>query len=131
MDKQNEPKSGQLLDDLKSIRDLLEKYQLEPPILTDNADDDIPVLSEVIDNEPKPVAEAKPEQAAPAAPAPAASASAPTNPPASKPAPSPQRIDSELRKTAQLILQDVIDDFVPQIEAELRKRLQVRLKDML
>ena len=112
MDKQNEPKSGQLLDDLKSIRDLLEKYQLEPPILTDNADDDIPVLSEVIDNEQKPTPEATSEPAAPAAPAPAVS----TVPqaPAPKPAPTPQRIDSELRKTAQLILQDVIDDFVPQ-----------------
>ena len=129
MDKQNEPKSGQLLDDLKSIRDLLEKYQLEPPILTDNADDDIPVLSEVIDNEQKPTPEATSEPVAPAAPAPAVSTA--RQAPAPKPAPTPQRIDSELRKTAQLILQDVIDDFVPQIEAELRKRLQVRLKDML
>ncbi|WP_462382058.1 DNA polymerase III subunit chi [Pseudomonas sp. Marseille-QA0892] len=129
MDKPREPKSGQLLDDLKSIRDLLEKYQLEPPILTESADDDIPVLSEVIDNEQKPTPDVKPEPPVVQVTVPTASTVTPQ--PAPKPAPTPQRIDSELRKTAHLILQDVIDDFVPQIEAELRKRLQARLKDML
>ena len=33
-----------------------------------------------------------------------------------------KNVVSELRAAAQLILQDVIDDFVPQIEAELRRR---------
>jgi catechol 2,3-dioxygenase-like lactoylglutathione lyase family enzyme len=41
------------------------------------------------------------------------------------------RLDSELRAAAELILQDVIDDFVPQIEAELKRRLQARLSRLL
>ena len=42
-----------------------------------------------------------------------------------------QRVDRELRAAAQLLLQDVIDDFVPQIEAELKRRLDVRLDLLL
>lgn len=41
------------------------------------------------------------------------------------------RLDGELRAAAQLILQDVIDDFVPQIEAELKRRLNARLARLL
>jgi len=41
------------------------------------------------------------------------------------------RLDGELRAAAQLILQDVIDDFVPQIEAELKRRLEARLARLL
>jgi hypothetical protein len=41
------------------------------------------------------------------------------------------RLDNELRAAAELILQDVIDDFVPQIEAELKRRLQARLTRLL
>jgi hypothetical protein len=41
------------------------------------------------------------------------------------------RLDNELRAAAELILQDVIDDFVPQIEAELKRRLQARLSRLL
>lgn len=41
------------------------------------------------------------------------------------------RLDGELRAAAQLILQDVIDDFVPQIEAELKRRLEARLSRLL
>lgn len=41
------------------------------------------------------------------------------------------RLDGELRAAAQLILQDVIDDFVPQIEAELKRRLEARLTRLL
>ncbi len=94
-----------LLDDLESIRQLLDEEGLEPPLLTEQIDtDDIPLLSEVI--EPAP-------QAAPAAPAPEAG----------QPDRERQRLESELRAAAQLILQDVIDDFVPQIEAELKRRL--------
>nr|WP_188982959.1 DNA polymerase III subunit chi [Pseudomonas matsuisoli] len=124
MENSNDKKSGQLLDDLKSIRDLLDKYQLEPPLLTESAEDDIPVLSEVVAKEERP------------APAPAAPVAQPTEISApvvkpERPAPTPQRIDAELRKTAQLILQDVIDDFVPQIEAELKRRLEARMKELL
>ncbi len=38
-----------------------------------------------------------------------------------------RHIDHELRTAANLILQEVIDDFVPQIEAELKRRLESRL----
>ena len=41
------------------------------------------------------------------------------------------KLDAELRAAAQLILQDVIDDFVPQIEAELKRRLDARLSRLL
>jgi hypothetical protein len=120
MDNSREQKSGQLLDDLKSIRDLLEKYQLEPPLLTESAEDGIPTLSEVVESKTRePVAPAPKPEAAPPRPEP------------ERPAITPQRIDAELRKTAQLILQDVINDFAPQIEAELRKRLEARMKDLL
>ncbi|MBF2991909.1 DNA polymerase III subunit chi, partial [Pseudomonas aeruginosa] len=42
-----------------------------------------------------------------------------------------ERLDDELRASAELILQEVIDDFAPQIEAELRRRLQARLGRLL
>ena len=42
-----------------------------------------------------------------------------------------QHVHGELRAAAQLILQDVIDDFVPQIEAELKRRLEARLPRLL
>jgi len=104
-----------LLDDLESIRQLLDEEGLEPPLLTEQIDtDDIPLLSEVI--EPAP-------QAAPAAPALA--------PEAGQPDRERQRLESELRAAAQLILQDVIDDFVPQIEAELKRRLEAPLGRLL
>nr|MBO2509346.1 DNA polymerase III subunit chi [Gammaproteobacteria bacterium] len=102
-----------LLDDLESIRQLLDEEGLEPPLLTEQIDtDDIPLLSEVIEPDP---------QAAPAAPAPEAGL----------PDREHQRLESELRAAAQLILQDVIDDFVPQIEAELKRRLEARLGRLL
>lgn len=101
-------KPTHLLDDLESIRELLDEEGLEPPLLTEAIDDDIPVLSEIIP---------------PTAPA---SVAAPQPTPAA-PISDGQRLDSELRAAAQLILQDVIDDFVPQIEAELKRRLQARL----
>lgn len=41
------------------------------------------------------------------------------------------RLDRELRTAAQLMLQDVIDDFVPQIEAELKRRLDLQLTLLL
>ena len=45
--------------------------------------------------------------------------------------PNRERLDDELRASAELILQEVIDDFAPQIEAELRRRLQARLGRLL
>ncbi|MBC9249633.1 hypothetical protein A9179_05030 [Pseudomonas alcaligenes] len=169
MDIPKPPKPAHLLDDLEAIRELLEKDQLEPPLLTDSLDDDlqIPLLSDII--EPGPalastavptpppvvpptvqavVSRPQPSVPSPAAPAPAHSAPAPAVAVAAPTAansigqavqrslstPSAaelNRLDSELRAAAQLILQDVIDDFVPQIEAELKRRLDARLDRLI
>ncbi|MFP5423691.1 MAG: DNA polymerase III subunit chi [Gammaproteobacteria bacterium] len=117
-------KPAQLLNDLESIRQLLGDENLEPPLLVDTLDpDSIPLLSEIVT--PPPVAAA----VAPIAPA------VPTlretvNQSVSRDS-EMNRLDSELRAAAQLILQDVIDDFVPQIEAELKRRLDARLTRLL
>ncbi|SED67906.1 DNA polymerase III subunit chi [Pseudomonas anguilliseptica] len=119
-------KPAQLLNDLESIRQLLGDENLEPPLLVDSLDpDSIPLLSDIV------------------TPPPSVAAIAPTP----KPAVAQNlretvsqsvnrdselnRLDSELRAAAQLILQDVIDDFVPQIEAELKRRLDARLTRLL
>ena len=146
MDSSKPPKPDLLLDDLEAIRQLLEKEQLEPPLLTETLDDDlqIPVLSEII--EPGPDAPATAPLAAVALSYPVQPAVAPPQPPRPVPAtPSAAsisstvqqslaaqgKLDAELRAAAQLILQDVIDDFVPQIEAELKRRLDARLDRLL
>jgi hypothetical protein len=119
-------KPAQLLNDLESIRQLLGDENLEPPLLVDTLDpDSIPLLSEIVT--PPPVA------AAPApAPKPAAAQTLRETVSQSVSRDSElNRLDSELRAAAQLILQDVIDDFVPQIEAELKRRLDARLTRLL
>ncbi|QKE62312.1 DNA polymerase III subunit chi [Aquipseudomonas campi] len=174
MDTPKPPKPDHLLDDLESIRKLLEEQQLEPPLLTDSLDDDlqIPLLSDIIEPGPTVSLPTPPPSAAPVQPASATSAPAPSLPsqrPASPVTPSPaatpvapakpatapsaparstissaiqrsvsaqglgelNRLDGELRAAAQLLLQDVIDDFVPQIEAELKRRLDARLDRLL
>lgn len=121
MDSSKPPKPTHLLDDLESIRQLLEKDQLEPPLLTEALDHelDIPVLSDII--EPAPVESATNVQLPyPVRPAVVSA-------PESTAQNVSDQLDAELRAAAQLILQDVIDDFVPQIEAELRRRLEARL----
>ena len=146
MDSSKPPKPDLLLDDLEAIRQLLEKEQLEPPLLTETLDDDlqIPVLSEII--EPGPDAPAAAPLAAVTLSYPVQPAVAPPQPTRPVPAtPSAAsigstvqqslaaqgKLDAELRAAAQLILQDVIDDFVPQIEAELKRRLDARLDRLL
>jgi len=130
-------KPAQLLHDLESIRELLGDDGHEPPLLIDSLDpDSIPVLSDIVSAPPGPP---PPFNVAPPA--------APATPPVSQPAPGSvhasvqprlhdsarqlQQLDGELRAAAQLILQDVIDDFVPQIEAELKRRLEARLSRLL
>lgn len=146
MDTPKPPKPGHLLDDLESIRQLLEEQQLEPPLLTDSLDGElqIPLLSDII--EPGPAVNLPPTQPSVAAMQPARAPAAPPIPAA--PAGSTigsaiqrslgaqgsaelSRLDGELRAAAQLLLQDVIDDFVPQIEAELKRRLDARLNRLL
>ena len=109
------PKSAHLLDDLESIRQLLGDDALEPPLLTDTVEEQIPLLL---------------EPAEPMAP----TAATPT---AAEPDPQARRqdtllhLDSELRAAAQLIMQDVIKDFTPHIENEIKRRLDARLERLL
>ncbi|KIP97843.1 MULTISPECIES: hypothetical protein [Pseudomonas] len=134
MDNLNPPhKPGALLTDLESIRELLDD-DLDPPLLTEKFDpDDIPLLSDVV-------------PAAAHSPAPSSQPVAATGRTAGMASEDElrqtvqraigrdneiNRLDSELRAAAQLLLQDVIDDFVPQIEAELKRRLQARLHRLL
>ncbi|HRL94168.1 MAG TPA: DNA polymerase III subunit chi [Pseudomonas sp.] len=156
MDSHNPPKPGNLLNDLESIRQLLDQQQLEPPLLTESVDTSaIPLLCDIVppselvpprpslaaalQNRPDPapsVASVAPVSApvtpAPAAPTPTASAiNASLQQRLHPGALELQRVDRELRAAAQLLLQDVIDDFVPQIEAELKRRLDVRLDLLL
>ncbi|PMX68109.1 DNA polymerase III subunit chi, partial [Pseudomonas sp. FW305-60] len=66
----------------------------------------------------------------PAPPAPAAPAAQPA-PAASKSADELLHLEDELRAAAQLIMQDVIDDFAPHIETEIKRRLSARMERLL
>ncbi|SDH80961.1 DNA polymerase III subunit chi [Pseudomonas abietaniphila] len=131
--------SAHLLDDLESIRQLLGDDGLQPPLLTDTVatEGQIPLLFDVVSGQvvsaderdhdiptltPEPVAKAAPAAPSPAQPEPQAST------------PNPDdllHLDSELRAAAQLIMQDVIDDFAPHIENEIKRRLDARLERLL
>ena len=116
-------KSVHLLDDLESIRQLLGDDNLQPPLLTDTVDEgeqeQIPMLFDTV-SAPAPTVEPK-------APAPAAEPASS----ASKGADALLYLDSELRAAAQLIMQDVIDDFAPHIETEIKRRLNARMERLL
>lgn len=122
-------KPAQLLNDLESIRELLGDENLEPPLLIDSIDpNSIPLLSDIVT--PPPSVTALPPIPQPAVITPAQSLRATVTQSVSRDS-EVNRLDSELRAAAQLILQDVIDDFVPQIEAELKRRLDARLSRLL
>ncbi len=115
-------KSAHLLDDLESIRQLLGDDNLQPPLLTDTVDDgeqeQIPMLFDSVGNVP--------------------SAAEPPPAPVAQPAASVDKgpdallhLDNELRAAAQLIMQDVIDDFAPHIETEIKRRLDARMEWLL
>ncbi|WP_152225396.1 DNA polymerase III subunit chi [Pseudomonas sp. SCB32] len=109
-----------LLEDLKSIQELLDESGVEPPLLTESFEpDNIPLLSDVV----------TPAQQPPELPA--AKPAEPAEPKVSEQASDLNRLDLELRAAAHLILQDVIDDFAPQIEAELKRRLEARMQRLL
>lgn len=116
-------KSAHLLDDLESIRQLLGDDNLQPPLLTDTVDDgeqeQIPMLFDSVGNQPAAV---EPPPAPPAAPAAA---------PVDRGPDALLHLDSELRAAAQLIMQDVIDDFAPHIENEIKRRLDARMERLL
>ncbi|WP_095106233.1 DNA polymerase III subunit chi [Pseudomonas sp. Irchel 3E20] len=110
-------KSAHLLDDLESIRQLLGDDNLQPPLLTETVASEvqIPLLFEQISAQ------------IPAAPAPK-----PTPAPVADNAPDTLlHLESELRAAAQLIMQDVIDDFAPHIETEIKRRLEARMERLL
>ena len=111
-------KDDHLLDDLESIRQLLGDDNLQPPLLTETADGEvqIPLLFDMVSGKP-------------AAPEPVAAEPAP----AAEKAPDALllHLDNELRAAAQLIMQDVIDDFAPHIEAEIKRRMDARMERLL
>lgn len=118
-------KPAHLLDDLESIRQLLGDDNLQPPLLTDTVEDgeqeQIPMLFEAVDATPPTI---EPPPASAPAPAPAAA-------PVGKGPDALLHLDSELRAAAQLIMQDVIDDFAPHIETEIKRRLEARMERLL
>nr|WP_315418097.1 DNA polymerase III subunit chi [uncultured Pseudomonas sp.] len=118
-------KDDHLLDDLESIRQLLGDDDLQPPLLTEsvNGEVQIPLLFDMVGGKP-----AAPEPvAAPAAPA------APVAEPVAEKSPDALllHLDNELRAAAQLIMQDVIDDFAPHIETEIKRRLDARMERLI
>ncbi|QAY88147.1 DNA polymerase III subunit chi [Pseudomonas arsenicoxydans] len=117
-------KSTHLLDDLESIRQLLGDDNLQPPLLTDTVIDgdqeQIPMLFEAVGPAPQPVASTPPPS-----PATAPQTAASKGPDALL------HLDSELRAAALLIMQDVIDDFAPHIETEIKRRLDARMERLL
>lgn len=112
-------KDDHLLDDLESIRQLLGDDDLQPPLLTDSVDAEvqIPLLFDMVGGKP-------------AAPEPVAEVVEPA--PADKgPDALLLHLDNELRAAAQLIMQDVIDDFAPHIETEIKRRLDARMERLI
>ncbi|BDB17896.1 hypothetical protein cym2001_12610 [Pseudomonas sp. CYM-20-01] len=114
-------KDDHLLDDLESIRQLLGDDDLQPPLLTETVDGEvqIPLLFDMVGGKPvapEPVVEAPAVEPAPAEKGPDALL---------------LHLDNELRAAAQLIMQDVIDDFAPHIETEIKRRLDARMERLL
>ena len=128
MDTSNPPqKAAHLLDDLESIRKLLGDEGLQPPLLTEmvgRPDEQIPLLDEVIRDEPEPEPEPAPRQIPLVGISPA---------PATEKAPDALlvHLDKELRTAAQAIMQDVINDFAPHIETEIKRRLDAHMERLL
>ncbi|KJZ57538.1 MULTISPECIES: hypothetical protein [Pseudomonas] len=112
-------KDDHLLDDLESIRQLLGDDNVQPPLLTEPAEGEpqIPLLFDMVGG--------KPVEPAPVVKA-AAPATAEKGPDALL-----LHLDNELRAAAQLIMQDVIDDFAPHIETEIKRRLDARMERLL
>lgn len=132
MDTSKKAESAHLLDDLESIRQLLGDDTLQPPLLTDTVrtEGQIPLLFDVVGGRaqdtdiPDQAAADVPLLVAEPAPRPAAQ-DAQSN------ADALLYLDRELRAAAELIMQDVIDDFAPHIETEIKRRLDARLERLL
>ncbi len=116
-------KDDHLLDDLESIRQLLRDDGLQPPLLTEPVDGEvqIPLLFDMVGGKPAPA----PVELPVVEPAPVAAAAEKT------PDALLLHLDNELRAAAQLIMQDVIDDFAPHIETEIKRRMDARMERLL
>jgi hypothetical protein len=121
-------KDDHLLDDLESIRQLLGDDNLQPPLLTEtvNGDVQIPLLFDMVGAKPAEPLEPPPAPATPVVEAAPAVAPAEKTPDALL-----LHLDNELRAAAQLIMQDVIDDFAPHIETEIKRRMDARMERLL
>ncbi|MEF9673331.1 DNA polymerase III subunit chi [Pseudomonas sp. MWU13-2100] len=133
MDTPKQPqKAAPLLDELESIRKLLGDDTLQPPLLTETvaSEGQIPLLFDMVGNKTK--VEVQPEVVATPVvepkPAPPVVAAEPAK---QKSQDALLHLDSELRAAAQLIMQDVIDDFAPHIETEIKRRLDARMERLL
>ena len=123
-----------LLDDLESIRQLLGDDNLQPPLLTDTVESvseegQIPMLFDQVGSHASAAAVEEPAPLAPVVQAPPPPPAAPTT--AQQAADVMLHLDGELRAAAQLIMQDVIDDFAPHIETEIKRRLDARMERLL
>lgn len=136
MDTPNPLKNSEhLLDDLESIRQLLgdDPAHATPLDETLSGDVQIPLLFDLLGGKPAvPSVEAAPLPAAAPAPTPVTTPVQAVEPAAEK-APDALllHLDNELRAAAQLIMQDVIDDFAPHIETEIKRRLDARMERLL
>ncbi|MFJ4154674.1 DNA polymerase III subunit chi [Pseudomonas sp. NPDC089752] len=108
------PDSAHLLDDLESIRQLLGDADLQPPLLTETVEQ-IPLLLDTPAGNPAPVP-AEPEL---------------EDDPQTRRQDTLLHLESELRAAAQLIMQDVINDFTPHIETEIKRRLDARIERLI
>ncbi|KPX49385.1 DNA polymerase III subunit chi [Pseudomonas syringae pv. tagetis] len=139
MDTSKKAESAHLLNDLESIRQLLGDDPAHSPLPNDPArpEGQIPLLFDVVGTRPDSVHQPDfDEDDIPtltpdihAAPAPQVQQAA-----ESQALPNPEtllHLDSELRAAAQLIMQDVIADFAPHIENEIKRRLEARLERLL
>ncbi|MGN2435280.1 DNA polymerase III subunit chi [Pseudomonas syringae] len=139
MDTSKKAGSAHLLDDLESIRQLLGDDSAQPPLLTDTVrrEGQIPLLFDVVGSRPD---SAHPEDVD-EDDIPTLTADEPDAPveqvqqvQQAQALPNPDallHLDTELRAAAQLIMQDVIDDFAPHIETEIKRRLEARLERLL
>ncbi|WP_285423043.1 DNA polymerase III subunit chi [Pseudomonas sp. efr-133-TYG-103a] len=130
--------SAHLLDDLESIRQLLGDDSLQPPLLTDSVSGEgqIPLLFDVVSGQVVAAEEADVNDIPTLTAEPVIALEPPApeqaEPVASKPNPDDLlHLDNELRAAAQLIMQDVIDDFAPHIENEIKRRLDARMERLL
>jgi hypothetical protein len=132
MDTSKKAESAHLLDDLESIRELLGDDSLQPPLLTDTVhrEGQIPLLFDVVGSRPEIIEHDDHDPVEIPTLAVDPMLAAPDVEPSSN-ADALLYLDRELRAAAELIMQDVIDDFAPHIETEIKRRLDARLERLL